>query len=302
MESSYPLISILLPTRNRANLLDECIAAVVHQTYPNWELLIYDDGSSDDTLAVAQRLMKLSDRIHYYKNQTRQGLPETRNRAINASRGDFVFFIEDDLILHPDCLTVLFNTYAEYSSKGIMVGAVAPRLIATHREPTGPLAKIFDYLGDSRRKKMKTPCEIDRLTGIIYRNYDKDFERVYEVEDVHACSLFPRNVFGRVGGYSKLYNTANYILQESDLHFRLRKYGYKLFFQPLSITYHEEAESGGCSVPARRWRSYYYLARNQCIFLVRIFGARAMYMIPCFFGYFLYGPFEYAIYRLVGAR
>jgi glycosyltransferase involved in cell wall biosynthesis len=294
---SPPLVSILLPTFNRANLLEECVDSIMHQAYPHWELLIYDDGSTDNTTAVAKRLVRKDKNIRYYRNQTRKGLPETRNLAISASRSEFVFFVEDDLVLEPHCLTILVDTYLKLVNKGAQVGAVAPRMITTHREPTGPLAKVFDYLGDSRREKMHLPCEIDPLTGIIYRNYHKDFDRIYEVDDVHACSLFPRNIFNHVGGYSRLYK-GNYLMQESDLHSRLRKNGYKLYFQPQAITYHREAESGGCSVATRRWRNYYYLVRNHSIFLVRIFGIKALYMIPCFLFYFVYGPLKFGAHWL----
>jgi len=295
--SSPPLVSILLPTYNRANLLEECVDSIVHQAYPHWELLICDDGSTDDTPVVAKRLVDKGKRARYLRNPVRKGLSQTRNLVISASRGEFVFFVEDDLLLEADCLAVLVDTYLGLVNEGIRVGAVAPRLITTHREPTGPLAKIFNFIGDSRREKMRLPCEIDGLTGIIYRNYHKDFDHVYEVGDVHACSLFPRSIFNHVGGYSNLYS-GNYLMQESDLHSRLRKSGYKLYFQPQAITYHTEAESGGCSVATRSWRSYYYLLRNHSIFLVRIFGIKAIYMLPCFLCYFIYGPLKFGAHWL----
>ena len=294
-----PLVSILLPTRNRAGILTNCIKSVLQQTYPNWELVIFDDASNDETIEIVNTFISTNLNIHYHRNRVRQGLSETRNLAISSSLGDLIFFIEDDLALQPDCLTILVDTYFALTQKNIPTGAVAPRLIATQREPTGPLTKIFDYIGESRRKKMQSPCEVDKYTGIIYRNYDKDFNNIIEVMDVHACSLFSRPLIVQVGGYSNAFNTQNFILQESDLHFRLRKAGYKLFFQPRAITYHHEALNGGCSVGTQKWLTYYYLIRNQTIFLKRNYGVRAIYMIPLFLGYFVYSPIQFSAHWLI---
>jgi glycosyltransferase involved in cell wall biosynthesis len=123
------LVSIILPTYNRSELIKRCVNSVLNQTYGNWELIISDDGSRDETPAVAEECTKLDSRIKAIINKVNNGTPSNRNIGLSKSKGDLVFFIEDDLILLPDCIKTLVNTYNSLVSSGIKVGAVVPRLL-----------------------------------------------------------------------------------------------------------------------------------------------------------------------------
>lgn len=90
---STPRVSIIITTYNRAGLLVEAIESVLAQTYGDYELIVADDGSTDDT---AQRLEAFEDRLHYLR-LAHSGRPEVaRNQAIARARGDFIAFLDDD--------------------------------------------------------------------------------------------------------------------------------------------------------------------------------------------------------------
>ncbi|MCU1382481.1 MAG: hypothetical protein JWL71_1178 [Acidobacteria bacterium] len=95
-----PRVSIILPTFNRARFLPEAFASIRHQTFSDWELVIVDDGSTDDTEAVVQlALQGIAQRVHYVK-QENQGAYGARNTGVNHATGDyFAFFDSDDLWL-----------------------------------------------------------------------------------------------------------------------------------------------------------------------------------------------------------
>jgi glycosyltransferase involved in cell wall biosynthesis len=277
-------VSILLPTYNRASILSDCINSLAAQSYPDWELIICDDCSNDDTQAIIKEFQEKDSRIRHFRNCNRQGLHRSRNELIAAAQGDLVFFIEDDVILEPDSIQILVETYYSFNKDGYRVGAVTPSLLQVNKENKVAFQrKLFDYIKELRFRNMSEPCQIDRLTGLISNSYSPHFETVQEVVDVHACSLYPRNVFVTEGGFEETVYGGNYMFAEAEYNFRLRKKGYKMLFAPKSIVYHYTYPSGGCRLP---FMSYaYYSVRNQILYITRNYGPRALYMVPSFIAF-----------------
>ncbi len=88
-----PLISIIIPTYNRASMLKRAIESVISQTYSNWELIIVDDGSVDDTREVVASYN--DDRIHYsYQNNQEKCI--ARNTGISRAKGLYICFLDND--------------------------------------------------------------------------------------------------------------------------------------------------------------------------------------------------------------
>jgi glycosyltransferase involved in cell wall biosynthesis len=89
---SDPLVSAIIPTYNRAGVVGEAIDSVVGQSYPNLEVIVVDDGSSDDTLS---RLQHFSGRIRIVR-QPNSGPAAARNRGISVARGELIAFLDSD--------------------------------------------------------------------------------------------------------------------------------------------------------------------------------------------------------------
>lgn len=98
---NYPLVSIIVPCYNQAQYLDECLQSVLDQTYKNWECIIINDGSPDDTEAVALEWCKKDERFIYLK-QSNKGVSQARNLGIKNASGNFIQFIDGDDTLQPD--------------------------------------------------------------------------------------------------------------------------------------------------------------------------------------------------------
>jgi glycosyltransferase involved in cell wall biosynthesis len=97
-----PKVSVCLPTYNGAAFLAEAITSVLAQSYPHFELLIMDDGSTDATVEIARTFN--DPRIHVQRNATQLGIPENWNRCLALAQGEYVcLFHQDDLML-PDNL------------------------------------------------------------------------------------------------------------------------------------------------------------------------------------------------------
>lgn len=185
------------------------------------------------------------------------------------------------------------ETLVKLKDQGIKVGAIAPRLLEREKS-VSLIGNLFKYVGDSRRKRMSSPCEIDTFTGLVYRNFGADFGSLQEVVDVHACSLFSKEAFGDVGGYSEIYK-GTHVLQEDDLHLRMRDKGYKFYFQPKAIVHHELAETGGCMDFSSSMAFSYYFLRNQIIFIVRNFGMKSLFIVPSLLFYIFAKAIEYRL-------
>ena len=96
------LVSIIMPSYNTAQYIGESIRSVIEQTYTNWELLIVDDCSTDDTDTVVASFRDA--RIHYFKNASNSGAAVSRNKALREARGRWIAFLDSDDLWHPEKL------------------------------------------------------------------------------------------------------------------------------------------------------------------------------------------------------
>lgn len=100
-----PLVSVIIPTKDRVCLLEETLESVRRQTYSNWEALVVDDGSTDDTLAWVAAMAKQDSRIQGLRRYGGQaGASFCRNEGVAASRGEYLLFLDSDDLLAPACL------------------------------------------------------------------------------------------------------------------------------------------------------------------------------------------------------
>jgi len=96
-----PLVSVVMASYNRADLLPRAIKSILRQTFTDFELIIVDDGSVDNTRTIIREYQKLDKRIINI-NQTNQGLAAARNHGVRKARGKYICFIDDDDSSHPD--------------------------------------------------------------------------------------------------------------------------------------------------------------------------------------------------------
>jgi glycosyltransferase involved in cell wall biosynthesis len=104
--SELPLISIIIPTYNRADLLLETLESVLEQTYQNWECIVVDDGSEENTELAMKEWVQKDDRFQFFKrpNNRPKGANSCRNYGFELSKGDFIQWFDDDDIMLPNYL------------------------------------------------------------------------------------------------------------------------------------------------------------------------------------------------------
>jgi glycosyltransferase involved in cell wall biosynthesis len=118
-ESNNPVVSVVIPTYNRARMVGNAIQSVMAQTFGNWELLVIDDGSADDTRVVVSAFRDT--RLSFHRLDRNRGQSAARNTGINLARGTYVSFLDSDDEWFPEKLA---REVAAFEAGGEAVGLV----------------------------------------------------------------------------------------------------------------------------------------------------------------------------------
>ena len=103
------LVSIVTPTYNCGKFITETIESVIGQTYKNWEMIIVDDCSKDNTQEIVKKYLKNDKRIKYIKFEKNQGAAIARNTAIREAKGRYIAFLDSDDLWSKDKLEKQIN-------------------------------------------------------------------------------------------------------------------------------------------------------------------------------------------------
>ncbi len=103
------LISIIIPINNTQKYIEECINSIVSQTYSNYEVILVDNNSVDDSISIAKRILECNSVEHRVYVETQQGQCNAKNTGIDKARGDWICFIDSDDVVSPRYLETLLN-------------------------------------------------------------------------------------------------------------------------------------------------------------------------------------------------
>src|SRR5699024_8806142 len=113
-------ISVIIPVYNKDNLLNDCIKSVLMQTHKKLEVIIINDGSTDDCENIILKWKYRDNRIRYYKHEN-SGVAITRNKGIELATGEYLFFLDADDELPKNALSELINN-AQKNKSDIVMG------------------------------------------------------------------------------------------------------------------------------------------------------------------------------------
>lgn len=109
------LISIIVPIYNVENYLRQCLDSIIAQTYQNFECLLINDGSPDNSAEICREFVDKDARFRYFEKEN-GGLSSARNLGIEKSRGAYITFVDSDDWLDSDYLEVLYSKIVEYDT------------------------------------------------------------------------------------------------------------------------------------------------------------------------------------------
>lgn len=109
------LVSIIIPTYNRAHLIGETLDSVLAQTYQNWECIIVDDGSTDNSEFVISKYVELDSRFQFYERpfDRIKGANSCRNYGFELSKGEYINWFDDDDVMQEEFIAIKLNTFEE---------------------------------------------------------------------------------------------------------------------------------------------------------------------------------------------
>ena len=117
-----PMVSVVMPTYNRANILHNSINSILNQTYKNFEFIIIDDGSIDNTKEIVSSYN--DKRIRYYQNKTNKGISYSRNKGFNKARGKYIMIMDDDDISKADRMEKQIHFLENNPNIDVVIGQI----------------------------------------------------------------------------------------------------------------------------------------------------------------------------------
>ncbi|WP_375239536.1 glycosyltransferase family 2 protein [Aurantibacter sp.] len=173
MQSKEPLVSIIIPCYNQAQFLEETLNSVLAQSYKNWECLIVNDGSTDNSLEICN-IFKSKDHRFLLFDIENKGRSNARNIGLDQAKGDWIQFLDSDDVLHKD---KILNSLALQKKKSGMI--------------------ITDFL--RFRKTINKPrrafCDLSKV-DFNYENILLQWELKFSIP-IH-CGLFKKSILNSI--------------------------------------------------------------------------------------------------------
>lgn len=188
-----PLASIIVPVYNDEDTIEVCLRTLIRQTYPAKEIIVVDDGSTDDTANILSRMARYYP-LHVF-SQERRGITATRNAGLEYSRGEIVFFGEADAIYNKDYLTKAVKILTSNRGLGGVCLTGAPWITKSTF-----VTKCIDVENRIQRKMLRDEKMEPSYAWVFCREALENIggfdERLFQGED--------KDVFIRIkkGGYS----------------------------------------------------------------------------------------------------
>lgn len=207
-----PLVSFLIPTYNRTNLLQQCIASILSQTYSNIEIIVVDDASTDDTERIINSVF--AGKVKYHKNEKNRGVAYSRNLGLNYAQGKYIGLLDsDDLLLDKDHV----GNAVKILEENHQIGMVVSDVYCLDLDGGRVYGKtFFQTVADHR--------DADLSSGI------KDFEYIF-CHGIHSCgAVFRRDITKEIG----FLNTNYKIAWDEDFFLRLAAWDkFKIYYQDI---------------------------------------------------------------------
>jgi glycosyltransferase involved in cell wall biosynthesis len=119
-----PIVSIIIPTYNREHTLLQTLQSVSKQTSDDWECIIVDDGSTDNTISLVKKFSASDQRFRFFERErTPKGACTCRNIGVEKSNGDYLIFLDSDDLLTPNCVEDRLTTFRKFPENDFLVFA-----------------------------------------------------------------------------------------------------------------------------------------------------------------------------------
>ena len=231
-QENKPLVSIIIPVYNKLELTKKCLQGILeNDAEVDFEIIIVDNDSSDGTKEYCEKLSSENSRVKYFRNETNLGFSKANNIGVKYSSGKYLMFLNNDT--YP--LNGWLKSSIDIIENDIQVGAVGSKLIF----PDDTIQHAGVIIVDDKR--ISDPLVARHIFYKLPKdNPEANIAMEYQALTA-ACLLVKKTAFLEVFGFDEEYWNG---YEDVDLCFKLKKAGYKLIYNPASVVYHYESQSG----------------------------------------------------------
>jgi GT2 family glycosyltransferase len=206
VEEAKMRVTVAIPCYNGAAFVDKAIASILSQSHPADQIIVIDDGSTDNSAEIIARYP-----VHLIRHETNKGLAAARNTAMAEAKGDILVFVDVDVIADPRLIEALLTGYTN------------PRIAGVGGQ--GIEANVHSLADRWRRAHAQQshgnkPKYVDFLHGL--------------------CMSFRLECLREIGGFDPTFRTN---AEDVDVSLRLKKAGYQLYYQPDAKVYHQRTDN-----------------------------------------------------------
>jgi len=176
--NTQPLVSVLMTVYNREKYITEAVQSVLASTYTNFELIIVDDDSSDESMAIAFEYAAKDKRVLIVQNEKNLGDYPNRNHAATYATGKYIMYVDSDDTLNPDAIEYIIRQFAQY--------------------PEAKFATIY------QQKDIEAPQLLSSADAI-----NKHFFKHHFLDNGPGGSIIERDFFNAIGKFPVSYGSAN---------------------------------------------------------------------------------------------
>ena len=256
-----PLVSIIIPTYNRAEFLSKAIESALNQTYDNIEILVVDDGSTDNTKKVVQNLQKNNSNIRYFWQKNSGGAAKPKNKGIENTKGRYIAILDSDDEFLPTKIEKQLQTFKKSKSDKLMA------------------------VGTDAKEIYK---EKNKIRIFHVPNYDNPLKELLKHDYMGSGSamMYKKELFHEIGMFDENLKSG----QDAEMRLRIASSGYNFHFihKPLfkykihkgniSQSISAEKKSNDVEYIFKKYKKYYRKNPNIYSIKLRYDGTRNMYL------------------------
>jgi len=253
MVGSNYLVSIIIVTFNSAEYIKDCLNSVFKTDYPNFEVIVVDNGSIDETFKIVKEFPS----VRLITSRKNLGYAGGNNLGAKKAKGEYLAILNPDTQVSSGWLQPLIRAINKP-----MIGVCQPKIMLDQKKKLLNLTgKTVHYLG------------FDWLTD--FRKEDYQIPKKELVSFSGSAFLILKEVFQKIGGFDQDYFM---YFEDGDLSWRLRLAGYKLLFIPESVVYHEYKYQPKEEYQKAR-QKFYFLERNRLVTLIKNYSFKTLILL-----------------------
>ena len=258
-----PLVSIIIPHWNGIDIITECLESLQKATYPNFEIIVVDNDSIDDSV---NHIRKNFPKTIILENELNEGYAGGCNRGSEIAKGEYLLFLNNDTIHEPNWIEPLVNLL----EKNYSITAVQPKILNYFQK------NLFDYAGGAGG--LMDILAFPFARGRIFNEQEIDANQYNSTKEIFWSSgtafLVRKTAFENAGKFDELFFAH---MEEIDLCWRFHLQGFDIWCEPSSVVYHKNA----VSLPMYTEKKYYLNHRNSLIMLLTNYSLPiAIYILP----------------------